>query len=129
MSAAQDRFDAQDEFFVAEGFREVVISTGFESGDAVLGLALSREEYDGHLRVRQPYVFRQAESILARQHHIQYAQVVGVLVELAQPFLTVSAEVYVEAFPLQGVLDNEAEVLVVFHQEDVRFLFVHGRCH
>jgi hypothetical protein len=43
-----------------------------------------------------------------------------VLIEVLQPFLAIAAQVYRVAFALQRVLDHEAQVLVVLHQQDVR---------
>jgi hypothetical protein len=116
--------DAEHQLFRTEGLGDVVVGAETQSLDLVFRLIARGEEYDRHFTVGFPDILCETEAVLLRHHHIEQAQVVLLLVELHQSFLSVLAQVHAESLLAQHVLDHESEVHVVFHQQDARHIAV-----
>ncbi len=73
LGAFEDGLDAQDEFLRAEGFGEIIVGSGFEPLDAILGLGTGGEHDDGDFggaRVATQFT-KHRITVTPGQHQVQ----------------------------------------------------------
>ena len=117
VGAAQQRLDAQVQFFGVEGFGQVIVGAGLEAFDA-LGPGTARGE-DQHRR-------RQAGGAPLRQHvkprqtrqaEVEDDQVIGFAAALIHRVATVGQPVHGVTLAIEAGHQFVGQRHVVFHQE------------
>lgn len=114
VSASENGFDAEGEFFHGEGFCDVVVGTDFESFEYVVLECFGSEEDDGYLLVDVSNFACECESVFFWHHDVEYADVVVVVEEGVESGFAVGGEFGVVAFGEEVFAEEHAEVFVVF---------------
>ncbi|CAG4921475.1 hypothetical protein R54767_04816 [Paraburkholderia gardini] len=118
--AAQQRTDSRDQFVGQEGFRKVVVGTGFEAHHAVDRIALRGQHEDGQRLSfgTQPPAYRQ--PVFRFHHQVQHEQVIRLALQVAVELLAVGDDAHVEPVTGQEPLQHVAQFgFVVQHDNPV----------
>lgn len=109
--------NAGDELFQAERLADVVVAAGAEAFQHVFRLVLGGEVDDGDAVVHVADVFADGEAVFFGQHDVQHTNVGLKFPEGGQGGLAVGFHAHPEAAALQALLDDLAEVDLVFYVE------------
>ena len=116
-SATQKSADSRREFLRSERFREVVVGSGFESGDHVVRVGASRHHHDRDVAAA-PQGSAQLESVDARKHDVDQDDVGRLAEKDRHRFFTTRRLVDQPALVLEGQSDRSADAFVVLDGED-----------
>src|SRR5215471_5807300 len=75
--AAQQALNARQQDLEIEWFGQVVVRTGSESHEHILGTATGCEHQQGDVMVRLPKLSGNGEAVFAGEHHVEHEQVEG----------------------------------------------------
>ena len=116
--SSQDRIDPEQQFFGLKGFGEVIIGTGLEPCDPVIGAALGRQQQDRHGQI---FAQRscQADTIFAGHHHIQHDQIEIQPRQQAPRMGCVPCGRYDKPVPHQKFLDQGPDTFIIVNNQQV----------
>jgi len=87
--SSQDGLDSEKQLFHAEGLGEVVICTQREAFQYIFLHGFCSKKNDGNLLVHDSDLRSEGKTIFYGHHHIQQAEVIMELLEMAESFLTI----------------------------------------
>jgi len=109
---AKQRSDARREFLGGERLREVVVGTGLEPGDNIVGVGARRDHHDRHV-ARAPQRAAELEAVDARKHDVDEDDVGGRAAERFDGILAARRFFDGPPFVFEGHLDRRTNALVV----------------
>ena len=116
--------DAQKEFLHAEGFGDVVVGPNFSTLRSGPLSAISRSGTSAGLLVDAPHLAGEGETVHARHHDIDKAEIITSLPVCRKPFRPIDGQGGVKSVHHQMLLEDETKVRIVFEKENR--LLAHG---
>lgn len=118
LGPADDRMDAGDQLFAVERLRHVIVRTGAEALDLVVGVIGTGQDQDRRFDPREPQLAQDLQAVHIRQVEVQKDQVVIVELGEVDSFLAKIGAIDVQIRVGQHQFDAARGRRIVLHQQD-----------